>query len=115
MINRICPTCKKDTSGPNYCTHCAAQLNKDEGKLEMKAFNVVKPLMFKLNNTQYEGFAIYSLARKIQPNQQLVIVGFDGEPDIWIVDGAKGLAALKSYYKEYEQFEVTFQVFSPSL
>lgn len=47
---------------------------------------------------------------------KLIIAWFDGEPDLWLVEGMSGLEALRAFYAaEWGPDRTTFQTFIQTL
>ena len=47
------------------------------------------------------------------PATLMVIAWFDGEPDMWLVDGEDGIKALREYYKaDWGDRDIPFDVWS---
>ncbi len=72
-------------------------------------------LTYTLNGHTREGMAEYHHRDQITEGQFLVIVSFDGEPELWIVEGEEGMKALMAHYgDEWGPDRVTFRRFAPA-
>ncbi len=65
--------------------------------------------------TIYKGITRYKMG-DVPSGCSLVIVNFDGDLDLWVVDGKNGLKALRSYYQEEwgKDRSIPFQEFTCS-
>ena len=52
-------------------------------------------------------------SRQPQQGDMLAIAWFDGDPDLWFVDGETGIQALRAYYAEdWEPDRVRFDTYT---
>lgn len=61
------------------------------------------------NKTQtFEGFRpAFKCIPRLQPNEKLIAVHWDGEYDLWIIESNAGMEELQRFYRMAHGFDIT--------
>lgn len=57
------------------------------------------PLKHAIDGVTWEGFQHIGYSHNFKAGDCIAIVWFEGDPDLWIVDGIVGAANLRKYYE----------------